>query len=436
MKMNAIRIIAIVVAAVSLVSGCECAKPGPDEIMYERVMIMYSAGFNSLSGYLQENIKDLQKGFVPDKRGLDVMLLVSHQTKVSNGYSNPAEPVLIRMYKTRKSGVVMDTLARYSSDFVITRAAEMKDILQTINKQFPAKHYGMVFSSHASGWVPKGYFSHPESYERKSSGGKSLAAPHLHLPEGAVPYVEPEEYPGAPPVKSLGITNAIVDGTSIAYEIDLPEFASSIPMPLDYLILDACLAGGIEVAYQLKDVCGTILFSPTEVLAEGLDYKNLASHLIGSRTDVVAVADDYYQRFAKKSSQAERSATVSVIDCTKLDAVAECSKSLFEKYRNEIASVIPSRVQRYYRSDKHWFYDFEDIMVQAGISASDKKQFESILNSCIMYKAATEWFLQGSGGFKIDTFSGLSMYLPCNGSAYLNNFYKTLEWNKAAELVD
>ena len=83
-----------------------------------------------------------------------------------------------------------------------------------------------------------------------------------------------------------------------------------------------------------------------------------------------------------------------------------------------------------------FFDDFEDILVQAGISDSDKVQFESVLNSCIMYKAATEWFLQGSGGFKIDTFSGLSMYLPCNGSAYLNNFYRTLEWNKVTELVD
>ena len=30
---------------------------------------------------------------------------------------------------------------------------------------------------------------------------------------------------------------------------------------------------------------------------------------------------------------------------------------------------------------------------------------------------------------------GLSMYLPCNGSEYLDNFYKTLEWNKATALV-
>ena len=41
-----------------------------------------------------------------------------------------------------------------------------------------------------------------------------------------------------------------------------------------------------------------------------------------------------------------------------------------------------------------------------------------------------------SSGFEIKVFSGLSMYLPANGSGYLDNFYKTLAWNKATKLVD
>jgi hypothetical protein len=59
------------------------------------------------------------------------------------------------------------------------------------------------------------------------------------------------------------------------------------------------------------------------------------------------------------------------------------------------------------------------------------------LNECIIYKAATPSFL----GLQIDSYSGLSMYLPSvtkddQGVAGLNAFYKTLAWNKATNLVE
>jgi hypothetical protein len=37
--------------------------------------------------------------------------------------------------------------------------------------------------------------------------------------------------------------------------------------------------------------------------------------------------------------------------------------------------------------------------------------------------------------FKIDIFSGFSMYLPRNGSNELDKFYRTLQWNQATGLV-
>ena len=57
---------------------------------------------------------------------------------------------------------------------------------------------------------------------------------------------------------------------------------------------------------------------------------------------------------------------------------------------------------------------------------------EAALNGCISYKAATPYFLE----LQINTYSGLSMYLPSVGDAQLNEFYKTLAWNKATNLVE
>jgi hypothetical protein len=218
--------------------------------------------------------------------------------------------------------------------------------------------------------------------------------------------------------------------------MEISDFKDAIPMHLDYLLMDACLSGGIEVAFELKDICGQIGFSQAEILAEGFDYKNLAGHLLDKGQDTRAVVDDYYQQFAAKTSKSDRSATISLVNCSKLEALSTLCKTLFSKYSSEIAGLDPSTVQRYYRYDKHWFYDLEDILVKAGISESEHRSLTSALDGCVIYKAATEEFLYNYGGFKIETFSGLSMYLPCNGSAFLDNHYKDLAWNKATLLVD
>ena len=432
------RIIAITVAAITMVSGCECKHHGPDNgISYNKVMILYSAGYNSLSSYLREDIEDMKTGYLPAKNDGNALLVVSHLSKTNSDFTTPSSPVILRMYKDKKKGARVDTVATYPYDKKLSEASDLNDILSTIQKQYPARHYGMVFSSHSTGWVPKGYYGDPGRYDSKPFGAKSQSAGLSRiLPEGAVPYVEPEEIPGAPAVKSFGMTNARTETQTISYEMDLPEFVSSIPMHLDYLILDACLAGGIEVAYQMRNTCDVICFSQAEVLAEGLDYTTLASHLLEHDSDVVSVADDYYQQYMAKTDLNERAATMSVIDCARLDDVAACCKLLFKKYKDNIAALNPRKVQQFFRYSKHWYYDLEDVLVKAGMDSEEKRLLESAIDGSILYKAATESFLKNFEGFDINTYSGFSMYLPCNGSNYLNSFYKTLDWNKATELVD
>ena len=43
--------------------------------------------------------------------------------------------------------------------------------------------------------------------------------------------------------------------------------------------------------------------------------------------------------------------------------------------------------------------------------------------------------MKPGNGFDINTFCGLSMYLPADGSAHLDNYYRTLSWNRATGLV-
>ena len=212
----------------------------------------------------------------------------------------------------------------------------------------------------------------------------------------------------------------------------IEEFARALPMYLDYILFDACLMGGIEVAYELKRKCGLVGFSQTEVLAEGFDYRALPTHLLsGGTPDPESVCMDYFAQYDVQSG-VYRSATISLVDCNRLEPVAEICAELFDKYALEIAALDPIKVQRYYRYEYHWFYDLESVLVEAGISAEELDLLHDALNECVVYKAATPSFMDS---FDIDVCSGFSMFLPSHGGARLKQYYKQLDWNIATGLV-
>ena len=81
-----------------------------------KVMILYSAGFNSLSRYLKEDIDDLCEGWLPrERKSDDVILVYSHQPAKHGQYSEMTQPVLFRIYSQADGTAVRDTLTRVSS---------------------------------------------------------------------------------------------------------------------------------------------------------------------------------------------------------------------------------------------------------------------------------------------------------------------------------
>lgn len=398
------------------------------------VLLLYSAGHNSISSYLEEDIQDLQQGWIPEsRRNSNVLLIYSHPLAKDKPYYTPVSPTLTRLSTDTNGDLIKDTLIVYPENTRSATAEQLHEVLDYVQNTFPAKSYGMIFSSHATGYLPAGYYSKPEDYlfpgEKKAMyrGGKRIRS---SVP---VPYHEPEHDPSLPAVKSIGQDLIKTSGTSMSYEIELDDFAEAIPMKLDYILFDACLMGGVEVAYELKDKCRHIGFSQTEVLAEGFDYKTLTSHLLGTETpDPKAVCRDYFMQYDIQSG-IYRSATISMIDCSRMAHLAETCKVLFEKYRKQIKDLKPRDVQKYYRYDYHWFYDLVDIVAKAGATLEELAQLEEALDECVAYKASTPEFM---GSFTIDTYSGFSMYLPCNGSPELDKYYKTLQWNKDTGLVE
>jgi hypothetical protein len=444
MNRRHIRVIDNIIMAVCLISaavisaGCDpfCGDisndpPTPEEISRRNVLLLYSAGYNSLSQFLDSDVKDLKTGWLPGNAGADNILLVyKHNTAGYNNYMTHNSPNLIRLYRDKKGNVVSDTLMTYPEETISSSARMLNEVLNFVKDEFPAKGYGLIFSSHATGYLPAGYYSNPTNYQYQE--GPELFGTGIFSDPVPVPYVEVEHDPSLPMVKSIGEDHRKSGGGFISYEMELQDFADAIPMKLDYILFDACLMGGIEVAYELKDKCRRIGFSQAEVLAEGLDYSTLTTHLLqNAEPDPQGVCEDYFKQYDIESG-VYRSATISYIDCEMLEPLAEVCRDLFSIHSNGISWIRPNNVQRFYRSDKHWFYDLESIIFESGATKEEINRLHDALKGCVLYAAHTPTFMLE---FEINTFSGFSMYLPSNGSVELNKYYKTLKWNKATGLV-
>lgn len=383
-----------------------------------QVLVLYSAGFNSLCAALEDDVNDIKSGYLPLVGSMSKAVLVySRRLSETGRYTDRTPSYLIRLSSDGWGKVVSDTLKTWPETDEAVSASTMTDVLETVKGLYPHASYGMVFSSHGSGWLPSGYYS----TGKITAGTAGLQA---------VPYIDPNSDGSMPRVKSIGIDNITSRNT---YEMEIETFAQALPMKFDYIIIDACLMGGIEVAYALKDKCDKLVFSQAEVLEDGLcDYTTLTQRVLRPVVpDLYNLCEDSYRHYKNQDDPIYRSLTISMIDCTRLDGLAESCKSLFSKYRNQISLVNADNVQGYFRSRKHWFYDLTDILRQSGVPEADMTDYNKAMSDCVLYNAATDTFIN----FDIRTHCGLSMYLPADGNSELDEFYKTLSWNKASGLV-
>ncbi len=400
-----------------------------------KVLLLYSAGNNSLRNYLLDDIKDLKEGWLPGNRRSDDVLLVYTHTPVRTGnYSTPSAPHLIRLYKDSYGKVMADTLITYTEGTISSSAMQFTDVLNDMKDIFPARSYGMIFSSHATGYLPAGYYLRPNSYVFPEAAAMNRSRKALPAP---VPYIEPEHDPSRPMVKSIGQDVMTESGNQVSYEMDLKDFASAIPFRLDYILFDACLMGGVEVAYELREKCDRVGFSQAEVLAEGLDYKTLTKHLLQAReSDPQAVCEDYFEQYAKQSGL-YRSATISMIDTKGLDELATTCKSLFNKYRISINGLSGTDVQNF-GGDKIYFFDMTDVIKKAGANTEELEALQAAMDNVVAYRNTTGQYYSATDGqtHAISEFSGLTMYIPGCGNAELRKYYRTLGWNQATGLVE
>lgn len=439
-----LRMLSLMAACLSCMTSCifiyHEPKPEeevevPDPEVFDRVNILYSAGHNNLSPYLKDDIDELAASAIRHWRHPYEALVIFFHSAKGYGYA-PTEPELIRV-RQKDGSPVYETIRKFPEETVSADAGTFGEVLTYIEDRFPAKEYNLIFSSHCSGYLPEGYLVNYRSLEQDYIKGISLPAKARKTPAA---YPSPLQMTG-PLTKSIGADYA--GSSRNSYEMNLVDFAAAIPMHLNAIIFDACFMGGIEVAYELKDKCRYLVASQAEVLADGMIYTEMGKRIFGGRTDLAGLCEDYYSHYNAAGSFSDNGGIISMIDCSSLEPLAVTCHDIFSRYRGAMEKIDYHDVQRFYRTGQghyHGFYDLRDIILHAGCSNEDTENFDKALADCVVYKAATDGFLTGYGGFQVTSQCGLSMYLPAHkgmyGNAYLNDYYKDLAWDKATGLVD
>jgi hypothetical protein len=333
------------------------------------------AADNSLSSYSYKNIESIVQGTT--KAALNGGNLVVYVDAAD------AAPQLLQI-KVKSDGSIQKLAIK---DYAEQNSADplvMRSIFDEVRTSFPADSYGLVLWSHGTAWLP---------------------------------------YNVQPMLRSFG------QDESNWMEID--ELAEALPDHIfDFIMFDACYMASTEVAYALRDKADYILASPTEVLGEGFPYKLIIGNFFTETADLQQIAETFYNYYNQQTGLYQ-SASVSLIATEQLDNLAAICREIVIGKENAIAALPIQELQQleYLGYTYHALYDFDDFISRLATEAQ-YTNYLSILNKVVLYKQTTPNATYAKGQLVINQFSGLSIYVPQNGLATLNDWYKGMAWYK------
>ncbi|MCI6917971.1 clostripain-related cysteine peptidase [bacterium] len=365
-----------------------CKKAEKEEIVVvkrPKTVLLYMVANNNLSHDAENSISRLQNGYIPAEEGN--LLVYKHCAGM--------DPVLLHIKKGEDGTVAADTAYRFPPRVSATKSA-LTQALNVTQALFPADSYGLILWSHGTGWIPPLASSSSAAQEQRS---------------------------GSCPERTFGLDGKV--------ELEIRDLAQAIPYKLSFMLMDACFMGGIETAYEVKDSVDYYIGSPAEILTESFPYHKIMQHIFKSTPDYAAVCKEYYDYYNAKTGSV-RSATVALMDCSKLAEVAEVAKRVFDQYGERIASLDLSLLQPYFRgSSSKYFYDLKDL-IDAIADASLSAEFAAALERAVPYKASTPYFIE----LPIRSFCGVSTYVPGNpADTKLADYYKQYKWNQATGMI-
>ncbi|MEO0115629.1 MAG: clostripain-related cysteine peptidase [candidate division WOR-3 bacterium] len=277
------------------------------------------------------------------------------------------------------------------------------DFIRYCKSSYPANKYCLILWDHGSGWFPM-----PKQSQ------------DLVGPQRSIIYDETDG-------DSIGVTNGELNRL-------LTEVRRILGKKLSLLVMDACLMGGIEVAYEVKDGVEVLVASEALVPLGGLPYSAVLTAVVTQPEltakefgqAIVQVYSDYYEGLAD--------VTLSAIDLTKLDDFSTglsdllkyikpfATDSIFVQARNTVQTFATSFEIRPPRPSDD-LIDLKDFLGKTQTIAQGRyQQVLQKYDSLVISARSTQTFYPNA--------YGLSIWFPYNYWSFKNQkryaFYQNL----------
>lgn len=375
----------LLILSLLIFSACEKDEPVPDVHVSERTVLVWLAGDNNLYSEVSHKLSALAEGF-RNAAPSDCRLLVYADRR--GNY-----PQLIEIM-TDGNQSVLETYPAHNSASPETFNRFLNYMMETA----PARHYGLILFSHATGWLPQGALENPTLEEKP-------------------------------------LSRTVFDDNG--EQMTLDELADALPADVrfDYIVFENCFMGGVEVAYALRDKADRLLVSSAEILSPGFEeiYSSSLYRLFAPTPDLSGFAADYYNYRNAKSGN-HRSATVSVINTSAIPHLASLASDIISG--TSIDGIGPldeeklKTMQRFNRHDYTLFFDLEEYLCE--LAPNRVTEIHTAISEAVEYAAATTDFMPTyDHGFHIARHCGLTVYIPQSRFPALNAAYTETAWHRA-----
>lgn len=376
-----IRILHIALTLISTLMMLSCKEnknePAGDD-RASRTVLVYMAASNTLgSGSVKYDYRDLDEmiAAAENNKLKDANILAYHAP-----YNETPSLKLIT-----KHGV--EILKEYDPAPYSVPIARMKEVFNDMREYAPARKYGLVLWSHASGWM----FSNGTSPETSRSWGVDRGK-----------------------------------------EMSIPNLAKALTGEgFDYIYFDCCLMGNIETLYELRSCADYIVASPTETPLDGMPYDQNIPLLANEDADLAGAAANTYRFYESHPVSDNQSIAISVYDMSRIDHVASVLRTVYTANMQMPAGFSP---QTYYQSFytpvfNRKFYDlshYASSLINETENPGLKEELNRAMEEFVIYKAHTQYMW---GSLPLTDCNGVSTFIYSSGNTDADRYnYRDLKW--------
>lgn len=310
-------------------------------------------------------------------------------------------PVLFRIGKDSKGNVKKEIVKEYAEQ-VSTDVSVMTEVLHRTFYEYPADSYGLVYWSHADGWIP---------------------------------------YPLSSGASTRWIGQDAGQGDERMNISDFLTVLDSAPH-FDFIMFDACFMMSVEVAYELRNYTDYYMGCPTENPGPGAPYDMVVPQMFvtNAAKNMATEYFNYYQGIYNDGVGISNSSwtggtSIAVLKTAELDNLATVTKQVLPDMAID-NSVLRQNVFNYDKrtSSSVGYYDMQQMMKNI-LDNSSYSYWKQAFDASVVYWNTTDKnYSQYIGEFSMKDTNGVSHYISKSLSSSAAAAYRSTAWYTAAGL--